>query len=408
MATVYTWTGNNEAAAVQVAAGMAGKSVNVADMIPGSAPDGFPAFATSAPVMSTECGQKLTQFSAILAYFGGSCYKTAEWVAFAENVVKPAAAAWVFPTLGAMPNNKGEVAKGKAALIAALESLNDCLSTKTFLVGERATIADVAVVASLNLAFRQVLAPDYRKSIPHVVRWYQTCINSSAFKAFGAQPLCEKEAQFDKDVFGQLNKKGAGDNKKQAKKQEPKKKAEKKVEKKPEACPVAAAQAKKKDPWDGLGGKMDMDAWKRCYSNNDTIPVAMNYFWEHFDAENYSCWFGKYKYGNEISMPFMAANLIRGMYQRMGKMCKHSFGNVAVLKDENDCFEISGVFFWKGQGLAFELCDDWTVDYDGYDWRKLDVTNEADKNTITEYFAWGEGCKNPFPGKKFLEAKTWK
>merc|ERR1712158_302052 len=126
---------------------------------------------------------------------------------------------------------------------------------------------------------------------------------------------------------------------------------------------------KKRDPWEGLGGKYDMDAWKRCYSNNDTIPDAMNYFWEKMDKENYSCWFGKYKYGDE------APNL-----------------------------EISGVWFWKGQDLAFELSDDWKVDYDTYEWTKLDTDNEADRKKITEYFAW----EGDFDGKKFQDAKVFK
>jgi len=247
------------------------------------------------------------------------------------------------------------------------------------------------------------LHQNIKKNIPHVCRWYKTCVNQPSFKAFDSS-IASKEAQFDGATFGALNKKG-GDNRKKSNEKPAKKKAAapKKQEK-----PAEVVIKKPKDPWSDLPGEYDMDAWKRCYSNNDTVPVAMDYFWKHYDAANYSCWFGKYKYGNEIAMPFMAANLIRGMFQRLGKMCKHSFGNVAVLKDENDQFEISGVFFWKGQGLAFELCDDWTVDYDGYEWKKLDTNNAADKKTITEYFAWGEDCEKPFDGKKFLEAKTWK
>jgi len=65
--------------------------------------------------------------------------------------------------------------------------------------------------------------------------------------------------------------------------------------------------------------------------------------------------------------------------------------------------EISGVFFWKGQDLAFDLCDDWKVDYVAYDWKKLDVNSDADKALITQYFSW-EG----FEGKKFVDGKVYK
>jgi len=191
--------------------------------------------------------------------------------------------------------------------------------------------------------------------------------------------------------------------------QQPKKQVEKKApETKPDAASsgnIEAAPVKKKDPWDGLGGKYDMDAWKRCYSNNDTIPTAMDYFWEHLDKENYSCWYGKYKYGDEIAMPFMASNLIRGMYQRLDKMRKHSFASSCVFGGETTGdLEISCVFFWKGQNMAFELSDDWKVDYDTYDWSKLNLDSDADKKKITEYFAW----EGEFDGKKFYEGKIFK
>merc|ERR1712151_416609 len=315
-------------------AAIAGANVKVADFVPGSAPEGFPSCA-SAPVFTTACGQNLTQFSAILAAVNGkSCPQTLEWIGFAENIITPSAAAWTFPTLGAMPNNKGAIAEGKKNLLAALSHLNAYLASKTFLVGERPSAADAAVVASLSLAFKQVLAPEYRKECPHVVRWFQTCVHK--MPAFGAHTLAAKEAQFDGKVFGELNKKGGNDNKKQ----EPKPKKEESAN----AADDAMAAKKAKDPWFGMPGDYDFDAWKRCYSNNDTVPVAMDYFWDKLDKENYSLWFCKYKYGDEITMPFMASNLIRGFFQRIEKMRKNSFGSVAVLQD-TDKLEISGVWF---------------------------------------------------------------
>merc|ERR1719213_1528512 len=131
-----------------------------------------------------------------------------------------------------MPNNKGAIAEGKKNLLSALSHLNSYLASKTFLVGERPSAADAAVVASLSLAFKQVLAPEYRKNIPHVVRWFQTCVHK--MPAFVAHTLAEKEAQFDGKVYGELNKKAGGNNKKQQpkkqKKQQPKKQEPKKKE----------------------------------------------------------------------------------------------------------------------------------------------------------------------------------
>merc|ERR1712226_364173 len=197
------------------------------DVVPGEAIEGFPAFA-NAPCLKSANGQALTQLASILVELGGSAdAQTIEWISFAENVICPAACAWVFPTLGAMPNNKGAVAEGKANLLAALEHLNAALATKTFLVGERPSSADAAVVASLNLAFKQVLSEEYRKNLPHVTRWFQTCVNQPEFNSFGKTQLCDKEAQFDAKTFGEVNKKGK-DNKKAAAPKKEKAKAESK------------------------------------------------------------------------------------------------------------------------------------------------------------------------------------
>jgi len=409
MSKLFTFAGNAPSQAVEATANLAKINLTVENVSPGEQAPGFPSHA-SVPMFVSKQGENLTQLTAILSELeSGLNSASLEWISFAENVLTPAACAWVYPTLGAMPNNKGAINEGKKNLLAALDFLNAALATRTFLVAERPTAADAAVAAALNLAFKQVLAENYRTNIPHVVRWFQTCVNQPEFSSFGKPQLCEKEAQFDAKVFGELNKKDkAPKGKKQAepKKQEKKADKPKKEEKKAEAAGDAAAPApaKKGDPWGHLGGKYDMDAWKRCYSNNDTVPVAMDYFWKNLDKENYSCWIGKYKYGNEIPMTFMASNLIRGMFQRIDKMRKHSFGSVLVLGDAAPNIEIEGCWFWKGQDLAFELSDDWKVDYDTYTWTKLNLDDEADRAKVQAYFSW----EGDFGGRKVQDGKVWK
>lgn len=55
-----------------------------------------------------------------------------------------------------------------------------------------------------------------------------------------------------------------------------------------------------------------MDEFKRKYSNEDTLTVAIPHFWEHFDPEGYSIWYGHYKYNDELTLTFMSCNLISG------------------------------------------------------------------------------------------------
>lgn len=55
-----------------------------------------------------------------------------------------------------------------------------------------------------------------------------------------------------------------------------------------------------------------MDEFKRKYSNEDTLTVALPYFWEHLDREGYSIWYGEYRFPEELTMAFMSCNLITG------------------------------------------------------------------------------------------------
>ena len=53
-----------------------------------------------------------------------------------------------------------------------------------------------------------------------------------------------------------------------------------------------------------------LDDLKRKYSNEETREVALPWFWENFNAEEYSLWKCNYKYNDELTQTFMTANLI--------------------------------------------------------------------------------------------------
>jgi elongation factor 1-gamma len=133
------------------------------------------------------------------------------------------------------------------------------------------------------------------------------------------------------------------------------------------------------------------------------LTKAIPYFWEHFEPENYSIWYGEYKYPEDLSLVFMSCNLITGMFQRLDKMRKHAFGSVCLFGKDGDS-TISGIWIWRGQKLAFELSPDWQVDYESYGWKKLDPADEKTKSIVNSYFAW-ENFDNPKP---FNQGKIFK
>merc|ERR1719508_565788 len=157
------------------------------------------------------------------------------------------------------------------------------------------------------------------------------------------------------------------------------------------------SEPKKSDPLDPLPkGTFDLEDWKRFYSNNDE-DKSCEYFWSKFDPSCYSIWRGDYRYNNELSMIFMSCNLMGGMFQRLEKLKKNAFAS-AMLFGENDNSSISAIWVFKGQELAFELNEDWQVDYSSYEWKKMDPSTTETKAMVEQYWKWEGQDKE---GRKF-------
>jgi len=85
----------------------------------------------------------------------------------------------------------------------------------------------------------------------------------------------------------------------------------------------------------------------------------------------------------------MTSNLIRGMFQRLDKMRKNSFGSMVVTGVDNNN-TIHGLWLWRGQDLAFTLDDNLQIDYESYDWVKLDPNSDETKQMVRKYFVMEE------------------
>jgi len=294
------------------------------------------------------------------------------------------------------------------------------LLTRTYLVGEGVTLADVSVFAGLIDLYKNLLDADSKKSFVNVNRWFDTILNQSKVQAAIKKyeynfSYCTTPIKFDAAKLKEITGGAAGgkdkkpDDKKEKKKEEKKPQPKKEKESEPaeelDAADAAlAAEPKAKDPLDALPkGSFVMDDFKREYSNKD-VDQSIPYFWEHFDAENYSIWFGQYKYNDELTKVFMSCNLIAGMYQRLDKLRKNAFASMCLFGQDNNS-SISGVWVWRGQELAFPLSPDWQIDYETYSWTKLDPKSPDTKKIVNDYLAW-EGTDKE--GRKFNQGKIFK
>lgn len=428
--TLYTYPDNFRAYKALIAAQYSGAKVQVASDFVFGQTNKSETFLKKftlgkVPAFETADGKFLTESNAIAYYVsneqlrGKTDLEKAEVLSFlslADNELLPAVHGWVFAVMGIIQFQKNNVERAKQDLKATLTALNSRLVHQTFLVGERLTMADIVVFATLLSAYEKVLDPSFRAPFGSLNRWFNTVLNQPQVKAVvKGFTMCAKVAEIDPKKFAEFQAKTGGAGQQQQQK-EPKEKKEKKPapakkEKEPEpaeeldAAELALAEEpKSKDPFDAMPkGTFNFDDFKRFYSNEDEAK-SIPYFWEKFDPEHYSIWFGEYKYPEELTKVFMSCNLITGMFQRLDKMRKQAFSSVCLFGEDNNS-TISGVWVWRGQDLAFTLSPDWQVDYEVYDWKKLDPKSEETKKLVAQYFSWS-GTDSQ--GRKFNQGKIFK
>ncbi|KAF9976466.1 Elongation factor 1-gamma [Actinomortierella ambigua] len=322
-----------------------------------------------------------------------------QWVHFADQAIGSALGQWLYPIMGYAPYNKVAETAAIDRVKQKLQTLERHLIKKTYLVGERVTLADISAASVVYLGYKLVFDAEFRKTIPAVTRWFTTIINQPNWKAVaGDFAMCETAAKY---VAPKKEAKKEDKPKVEKPKEEKKpKKAEKKEEEEddiPKEAPRPKSKLESLPP-----AKMPLDEWKRQYSNNDT-PVAMKWLWETIDLkEDYSFWKVDYKYNDELTQLFMSSNLAGGLMNRLERARKYAFG-VLVVAGENNNNIISGYFIVRGN--ADEMIEEITdaADYDSYTWEKIVVDDEA-KAKIGQVFAW-EGEVN---GKKIYDGKVFK
>jgi elongation factor 1-gamma len=278
------------------------------------------------------------------------------------------------------------------------------LETRTYLVGERLSLADIIMASTLSNPYRMVLDARFRTPYPNVNRWFDSMCQ---------QPEIEvvlKLANSGWCVVSQTAKKKAAP-KKEAAKEETAAAAPKEEAKKAEKPKKKAndddddeeeeeeQEEKKKNELDSLPkSNFVMDEWKRFFSNNP-LDTALPFLWEKFDNEGWSMWFCEYKYNNELTKTFMTANLVGGFLQRMDSMRKYAFGQMNIYGPE-DKQNLTGFWIIRSKEIPKTMQE--VDDTELYQWNRVDNI-EANKGKIRTYLA-----KEAFNGAEWLDGKTFK
>ncbi|WVQ94239.1 hypothetical protein IAU59_001317 [Kwoniella sp. CBS 9459] len=289
-------------------------------------------------------------------------------------------------------------------ITSRLTVIDNILVKKTFLVGERITLADIFIATALTNLFTSNYDALLRAKIPNVVRFVETIINHpKLLDIFAntefiekaptpAQPAKEQKPKADKP-------KAEAAAAPKAAKAPKKKEADEEEEE-----PLVPAEPKVKNPLDDLPkSAFNLEEWKRQYSNLDTRGSggSLEWFYEKFDHEGFSIWRVDFKYNEELTQVFMSSNQVGGFFNRLEASRKYLFGSVGVLGKANDSI-ISGAVIIRGQDIepVINVAPDW----ESYSYKKLDISNEDDKKFFEGSMAWDL----VIDGKEWADGKNFK
>ncbi|KIJ41073.1 hypothetical protein M422DRAFT_229875 [Sphaerobolus stellatus SS14] len=366
------------------------------------------------PALETKDGFTLFESTAIARYIAkqapnanlvGSTNEEAaiidQWVSFVDCELIPVSSNVHALLGGRLPYTKPLETAFQEKRERAYATLNNHLSTRTFFVGERITLADVHVASAFISAFKYTFDVQKRKQYPHITRHFETIINQPKLKPiFGDIPYCEKAIVFTPPA-----------KKKEEKPKEaaaPKPKAEKPKAPEPEEeeeDDLLKEEPKAKNPLDSLPkSSFNLEDFKRAYSNMDTRgdSGSLKWFYEKFDKEGFSIWRVDFKYNDELAQVFMSSNQIGGFFNRLEASRKYLFGSVGVLGEANNNV-ITGVLICRGDDIkpVVSVAPDW----ESYSYESLNPFTEGPQK---EFFEGAMAWDLELNGKKWADGKNFK
>ncbi|KAE9002231.1 hypothetical protein PR001_g18310 [Phytophthora rubi] len=100
-------------------------------------------------------------------------------------------------------SNAAALTKSKADVKKALQTLENHLQLRTYLVGEQIYLADIVVASAIMYPFKFVLDKEFRKPYSAVNRWLATLVNQPEFQAVvGDMPLIDVVLTAEDDNSG--------------------------------------------------------------------------------------------------------------------------------------------------------------------------------------------------------------
>lgn len=108
-----------------------------------------------------------------------------QYTSIADNHILPSVCGWVLPSLksASVKNSKDSINEAKNNLQHIMDAMNKTLLDKTYLVGERISLADIGVFSALMPAYENVFDSEMRKKYSNVSKWFETILHQPNVKS---------------------------------------------------------------------------------------------------------------------------------------------------------------------------------------------------------------------------------
>ncbi|XP_024170797.1 elongation factor 1-gamma isoform X2 [Rosa chinensis] len=105
---------------------------------------------------------------------------------------------------------------------------------------------------------------------------------------------------------------------------------------------------------------------------------------------------------HEKTVSFVTLNKVGGFLQRMDLARRYAFGKMLVIGSDPP-FKGKGLWLFRGQEVPQFIIDE-CYDMELYDWHKVDITDEDQKEHVNQMIE----VQEPFEGEALLDAKCFK
>ena len=312
--------------------------------------------------------------------------KINQWMEFAACELNRCQKSLIYPIFGWKDFNKESAENENTKLKEYLKILEKKLENKNYIVGNRLTLADIALFRYLRF-FMLFQFPDgmRKKLIPNVTKWFEKIMNTNeAVKAYGRTMLCKIPAKPFMGTICRTKQNEIIINKSKEKKVAKIDNNDKKVEKTGNTEEVRE-QKKEKKPKSSLPRtKLNLEEFKISFLNNKNKEEAIERFWEEYDLEDYSLWWIEYQNSpEEGKILSKASNAKSDFLRKLDNFRKNCFAVHGVYGREGN-YIIRGAWIWRGKDIPKEI--EGNDYYDRLNIRNLDPNNKDDVELVSDYW----------------------